>query len=96
MLIPQSPAFLEGLNQDGVESGFHFVYIRRRYEIKRMSGTSGVFRQVVSQIHFVFFRQCIMKLDGHSLVIHCPCEGIFNIEYEQVLHSLLGHCVAFG
>ncbi len=91
MLIPKSPTFLEGTNQDGVESGFHFVYIRRGDEIEGVGGTSGVFRQVVSQIHFVFFRQCIMKLDGHSLVIHCPCEGIFKIEYEQVLHSLLGH-----
>jgi hypothetical protein len=92
MLTPNSPTLLQGTSQDGVESGFHFDYIRRRDEIEGVGGTSGVFRQVVSQIHFVFFLQCIMKLDGHSrLVIHCHWEGIFNIEYEQVLHSLLGH-----
>ena len=83
MKTPDGTTLLKGTIQDGVESGFRFIYIRRRDEVEGVGGTSGVFRQVVSQMHFVFFLQCIMKLDGLScrLVIHRDWEGIFNIEY---------------
>ena len=93
MKTPDGTTHLKGISQDFVESGFRFIYIRRRDEVHGVGGTSGVFRQVVSQMHFVFFLQCIMKLDGLSsrLVRHCHWEGIFNMDYEHVLLSLLGH-----